>query len=115
MDVQALVILLLVVVAALTIAIIWLAASLKKNDPRLIEAAQESRHRAMLTDLADGLAKQGERLSSSQNDATERLRQSLSTLQMEQSKNLAGNREELIKQLAHPGVAVARYSDAQVA
>ena len=112
MDVQALVILLLVVVAALTVAVIWLAASLKKNDPRLIDAAQELRHRAMLTDLAEGLAKQGERLSSSQNDATERLRQSLSTLQVEQSKNLAGNREELIRQLAHLNIELQQRQDA---
>ena len=83
MDVQTLVVLLVIAVAALAVAVIWLGLSLsnvlKQHDPRLIDAAQEARHRAMLTDLADGLAKQGERLSSSQNDATERLRQSLST------------------------------------
>ena len=62
-------------------------------------ADQESRHRAMLTDMADGLAKQGERIAKSQLDAGERLRsavaQELTTtreavakLQLEQSQGL---------------------------
>ena len=100
MDIQTLVILLLVVVTVLTVAVVWLVLSMKNHDPRLIDASQEARHRTMLTDLAEGLARQGDRIAGSQHDATERLRQSLSTLQLEQSKNLAGNREELIKQLA---------------
>ena len=116
MDMQALVILLLVIVAVMVIAVIWLALSIsnaaKKNDPRLIEAAQESRHRAMLTDLSDGLAKHSDRIANSQNDATERLRQSLSTLQLEQTKNLAGNREELIKQLAMLNLELQQRQDA---
>ena len=116
MDVQTLVVPLVIAVAALAAAVIWLGLSLssalRRHDPRLIEAAQEVRHRAMLTDLADGLFRQGERLSSSQNDATERLRQSLSTLQVEQSKSLAGNREELIKQLAHLNIELQQRQDA---
>ncbi|MEQ1516739.1 MAG: DNA recombination protein RmuC, partial [Usitatibacteraceae bacterium] len=112
MDIHARVILLLVCVAGLAVVVIWLAVSLRKNDPRLLDAAQEARHRAMLTDLADGLAKQGERLAGSQNDATERLRQSLSNLQLEQSKNLAGNREELIKQLGQLNLELQQRQDA---
>ena len=112
MDIQTLGILLLVVVTVLTVAVVWLALSMKKNDPRLIDASQEARHRTMLTDLADGLAKQGDRIAGSQNDATERLRQSLSTLQLEQSRNLAGNREELIKQLAHLNLELQQRQDA---
>ncbi len=116
MDVQTWVILLLLAVAVLAVAVIWLALSIsqsaRKNDPRLLDAAQEVRHRAMLTDINDGLAKQTDRISSSQNDATERLRQSLSTLQLEQSKNLAGNREELIKQLAHLNLELQQRQDA---
>ena len=116
MDVQTLVVPLVIAVAALAAAVIWLGLSLssalRRHDPRLIEAAQEVRHRAMLTDLADGLFRQGERLSSSQNDATERLRQSLSTLQVEQSKSLAGNREELIKQLGHLNLELQQRQDA---
>lgn len=112
MDTQTLVILLLFVVAVLAVVVIWLAVSIRQNDPRLIDAAQEARHRAMLTDLADGLAKQGERLAGSQNDATERLRQSLSMLQVEQSKNLAGNREELIRQLGQLNLELQQRQDA---
>ena len=116
MDVQTLVVLLVITVAVLAIAVIWLGLSLsgalRKQDPQLIDAVQEARHRAMLTDLADGLAKQGERLANSQNEATERLRQSLSTLQLEQSKSLAGNREELIKQLAHLNIELQQRQDA---
>ena len=112
MDIQTLVILLLVVVTVLTVAMVWLALSMKKHDPRLIDASQEARHRTMLTDLAEGLARQGDRIAGSQHDATERLRQSLSTLQLEQSKNLAGNREELIRQLAHLNLELQQRQDA---
>ena len=112
MDIQTLVILLLVVVTVLTVAVAWLALSMKKHDPRLIDASQEARHRTMLTDLAEGLARQGDRIAGSQHDATERLRQSLSTLQLEQSKNLAGNREELIRQLAHLNLELQQRQDA---
>ena len=112
MDIQTLVILLLVVVTGLTVAVVWLALSMKKHDPRLIDASQEARHRTMLTDLAEGLARQGDRIAGSQHDATERLRQSLSTLQLEQSKNLAGNREELIRQLAHLNLELQQRQDA---
>ena len=116
MDIQTLCILLLVTMAVMVIAVIWLALSIssaaKKNDPRLIDAAQEARHRAMLTDLSDGLAKHSDRIANSQNDATERLRQSLSILQLEQTKNLAGNREELIKQLAMLNLELQQRQDA---
>ncbi len=61
---------------------------------------QSARHREMLTDMADGLAKQGDRIATSQLDAGERLRaavaQELTTtreavakLQLEQSQSLA--------------------------
>ena len=116
MDIQTLCILLLVTMAVMVIAVIWLALSIssaaKKNDPRLIDAAQEARHRAMLTDLSDGLAKHSDRIANSQNDATERLRQSLSILHLEQTKNLAGNREELIKQLAMLNLELQQRQDA---
>ena len=112
MDIQTLVILLLVVVTVLTVAVVWLVLSMKNHDPRLIDASQEARHRTMLTDLAEGLARQGDRIAGSQHDATERLRQSLSTLQLEQSKNLAGNREELIRQLAHLNLELQQRQDA---
>ena len=112
MDIQSWGIVLLVSVIALALAVVWLIFSVKKHDPQWLEAAQELRHRAMLTDLSDGLAKHSDRIATSQNDATERLRQSFSTLQQEQSKNLAGNREELIRQLAILNLELQQRQDA---
>ena len=111
MDIQSWGIVLLVSVIALALAVVWLIFSVKKHDPQWLEAAQELRHRAMLTDLSDGLAKHSDRIATSQNDATERLRQSFSTLQQEQSKNLAGNREELIRQLAMLNLELQQRQD----
>jgi DNA recombination protein RmuC len=78
-------------------------ASLADLPTRLVAqqgAEQAVRHREMLTDLAEGLAKQGDRIGQSQLDAGERLRtavaQELTTtreavakLQLEQSQGLA--------------------------
>ncbi len=61
---------------------------------------QATRHREMLTDLADGLAKQGDRIAQSQAEAGERLRAAVSLeltstrdavtkLQLDQAQNLA--------------------------
>lgn len=112
MDSQTLLILLLICVTLLTCAVIWLALSLGKHNPRDVEAAQESRHRAMLTDLADGLAKQGERITNSQIESSERVRLALSTLQLEQSQNLAGNREDMIRQLAALNLEIQQKQEA---
>ena len=116
MDTQTLLLLFIMAIIFLVFAVAWLIfvvlQSAKKNDPRLIEANQETRHRAILGDLADSLAKQSERLATSQNDATERLRHSLSTLQLEQSKNLAGNREDLITRLAQLNLDLQQRQDA---
>ena len=84
--------------ALVTLVLAWLVFSqrqLLQELPRQIGAEQENRHRAMLNDMADGLAKQGERIAASQNDASDRLRQSFATLQLEQSRNLADNRGEI--------------------
>jgi len=111
-DLQPFVLLLLVLVAALTAAVIWLAVSVRRNDPMAADAANEARHRAMLTDLHDGLAKQGERIASSQLDASDRIRLSVAELQREQTQNLTGNREELIRQLASLKLELQQRQDA---
>ncbi|MBL0125741.1 MAG: DNA recombination protein RmuC [Betaproteobacteria bacterium] len=92
---------------------------MRKDDPiaeqetaRAIEAAQEARHRAMLTDLSEGLAKQGDRIATSQLDASERVRQSVASLQLEQTQNLAGNREEMIRQLAALNLEIQQKQEA---
>ena len=66
----------------------------------------------MLTDLGDGLAKQGDRIAASQLDAAERIRQSVDTLQVEQTRNLAGTREELIRQLAALNLDIQQKQEA---
>jgi DNA recombination protein RmuC len=129
MDLQILVIVLVVLVIALLIVVIWLAlsvGSVKRGVntlPNALTGAQESQHRAMLTNLADGLAKQGDRVTAGQIDAADRLRgavggeldktrQSLATLQLEQSQSLAQNREALIQQLATLTTELSKRQDA---
>lgn len=86
-----------------TLAVLWLVYSLQRHVhelPVAVGAEQELRHRAMLSELSDGLAKQTDRLVANQQESFERLRQSFSSLQLEQAKSLHENRSELITQLA---------------
>ncbi len=112
MDIQALLILLLVFVVLLVVAVVWLVIAVRKNNPQALESQQAAHHRALLTDLADGLAKQSERLTASQLDASERIRQSVASLQLEQTQNLSGNREELIRQLGLLTLDIQQKQDA---
>jgi DNA recombination protein RmuC len=129
MDSQTVLILLLFGVLALLIIAVWLAYGVSATRrglgelPKAVQGEQEAQHRRMLTDLADGLAKQGERVASSQNDAADRLRAavaaeldktraSVQTLQAEQSQNLSANREALIQQLAALTLDLAKRQDA---
>ncbi len=133
MDLQTLVICLLVLVLLLLIVAIWLMFALggvKRGVgtlPEVLSGAvagtQESQHRAMLTNLAEGLAKQGDRVNASQNDAADRLRssvggeldktrQSLTALQLEQAQGLSQNREALIQQLAALTTDLGKRQDA---
>jgi DNA recombination protein RmuC len=129
MDPQTLTILLLITIIILLIALVWMSINIvqMKRDvqklPEALQSGQQLQHRAMLTDLADGLAKQGDRISTGQIDAAQRLsgtvsgeldktRMSLQTLQGEQSKNLAANREALIQQLSQLTLDLAKRQDA---
>ncbi len=116
MDVGNLLVMLIVLVAALVIAVIWLSLSVRKNDGRTHEAQreaqQEARHRAMLTDMSEGLARQGERIATGQQDATERLRQTIALLQADQTQNLAASREDMIRQLGNLKLDVQQRQDA---
>jgi DNA recombination protein RmuC len=101
---------LLAAVTALVVLVVVLFAKVSRTQASLSalpgelvaqQAAEQGiRHREMLTDLAEGLAKQGDRIGQSQLDAGERLRtavaQELTTtreavakLQLEQSQGLA--------------------------
>ena len=129
MDPQTLTIFFLIAIIILLIALIWMSVNIArmKRDvqklPEALQSGQQMQHRAMLTDLADGLAKQGDRIAAGQIDAAQRLtgtvsgeldktRVSLQTLQNEQSKNLASNREALIQQLSQLTLDLAKRQDA---
>jgi DNA recombination protein RmuC len=99
MDAGLILMSLAVFVAVLVCVVAWLGFALKKNDTGAMERANEVRHRAMLTDLHDGLSKQGERIATNQIDASERVRQSLTGLQTAQSSALSEQREEIVRQL----------------
>lgn len=71
----------------------------------------EEKHRLMLSDLHEGLARQGDRVSAAVTDASERLRsqvaqelkamqEALQVLQLTLNHSLAQNRETLVKQLS---------------
>ena len=79
--------------------------------PVLVAQLMEEKHRAMLSDLHDGLSRQGDRLNSAAAESAERLRgaitqelqftrDALEKLQLSQAGNLAQTREAILTQLA---------------
>jgi DNA recombination protein RmuC len=99
---------LLVAVAACVLA--WQAASRTSQLREDFTREQEARHRQMLSDLGEGLARQGDRINQGQSDAADRLRtavsqelaltrESVSRLQIEQTQRLAENKETLVREL----------------
>ncbi len=116
MDAGLILMVLAVLVALLICAVAWIGFAVRKNDPSAIPAAlnqaSEARHRAMLTDMHDGLAKQGDRINASQADAAERTRTALNALQSEQTTGLASQREEIVRQLAQLKLELQERQDA---
>ena len=92
----------------------WRVAEVKRKLeelPALMAQGLEEKHRAMLTDLHEGLARQGERIGSAQTEAAERLRgvvgeelrqtrDAVHALKLSLSENLGQSREAMVKQLA---------------
>ena len=125
-DIQTLMLLVLIAAILLVVIVIWLGLALKRQIagiPASLQTEQENRHRAMLTDLADSLARQADRIAASQLDAGERLRgavgdelgktrQSLQSLQLEQTHALSASREALIQQLAILNLELGKKQDA---
>ncbi len=105
---------LLALLFIIAVAAVWGLVALMRfhrNLPQQLDEQVETHHRAMLSDLHDGLTKQSDRLLSSQTENTERLRSTLHqeldasreithSLKLAQSEALAGNREDLVRQLA---------------
>lgn len=113
---------------ALLAAVIWLAfrvqhaARNQQQLPQTIAVSLEEKHRAMLADLHEGLARQAERLGSAQNDSDARLRslvsqelaatrEALNTLQRGQLDSLAQTRESMLRQLAEMALAAQQQQD----
>jgi DNA recombination protein RmuC len=99
-----------------------LAATLRRLHDGL-DTLLEARHRAMLTDLHEGLARQAQRIAIAQSDAADRLRaavvaelaasrETIQTLRETQAENLAASREALIEQLAALRQILAEKQDA---
>ncbi|PWB52644.1 MAG: DNA recombination protein RmuC [Nitrosomonadales bacterium] len=91
--------------------------------PENLVQVLEEKHRAMLTDLHDGLAKQGDRMNHALLESSERLREivalelkltrdAMQSLQLAQNDSLAQTREAMLKQLAELNVALQGKQDA---
>ena len=106
----------LVIACAILLLLAWQIwrDNQRDNDPavlqQLILQQFEEKHRAMLLDLNDGLNKLGDRLSSSSNEISERLRVSVAselqatrdamqTLQLAQNNSLSLTRETVLEKL----------------
>ena len=92
--------------SATLLAVLWLVFRLRN----LLGDQLEEKHRAMLLDMHNGLNKLGDRLNSASQDSAERLRASVAlelnatreamqALQMEQAKNLADTRSQVMEKL----------------
>ena len=120
----------LIAVLALFIlfASIWVGAKLsgltriQQQFPEQISQMLEEKHRAMLTDLHDGLTKQGDRLNQVQTENSERLRnvialelkltrETMQALQLSQNESLSQTRETMTKQLSELTVAMQSKLD----
>jgi DNA recombination protein RmuC len=102
------------IVAAALIFIIWRIAALQaatKELPSRIESFLSERHRAILSDLHDGLLRQGDRLISHSGESADRLRQStaadlmqtrdaVQALQLALQQSLAEQRDAMMARLA---------------
>jgi len=102
---------LMALIGLLILLVIWLIWQ-AHSDTKSVELLQslEGKHREMLKDLNDSLNKLGDRLSSSSQESSERLkgsvgqellatREAMQNLQLEQGKNLAETRENVIEKL----------------
>ena len=92
----------------------WRVAALGRRVeelPAAIAPGLEEKHRAMLTDLHEGLMRQGDRVGAAQTEAAERLRavvgeelrqtrESVHALKLTLSENLGQSREAMVAQLA---------------
>jgi DNA recombination protein RmuC len=103
--------LILVVAIAILLLMIWQILRVNQLDKNAVILQQlEEKHRAMLLDFNDGLNKLGDRLSTSSNETSERLRSSVAAelqatrdamqaLQLAQNNSLSLTRETVLEKL----------------
>jgi DNA recombination protein RmuC len=106
------ILLLFILAAALWLGFGFSGLARRQNElPALVAQIMEEKHRAMLSDLHEGLARQGDRMNSAAAENAERLRGSISQelqlnrdalekLQLSQSTSLAHTREAMLAQSA---------------
>lgn len=107
----------LILLCCVLIALLWLGwrvlawSRAQAEQPVLLARLLEEKHRLMLGDLHDGLAKQGDRMAQATLDSSERLREivaqelkstreAMQGLQLAQRDGLSATREDLLRQLA---------------
>jgi len=122
-------ILIAVLIVFILLASLWVGIKLggltrsQHELPDMLAQIMEEKHRAMLTDLHDGLAKQGDRMNHALLESSERLREivalelkltrdAMQSLQLAQNDSLAQTREALLKQLAELSVQLQGKQDA---
>jgi DNA recombination protein RmuC len=110
------------------IAFVWVGlrmaalTRLQNELPTLITQVLEEKHRAMLSDLHQGLQNQGDRMAAAVADNGERLRsavgqelsqtrEAMQALQVSQSENLTQSRESLTKQLSDMAASLQSKQD----
>ncbi len=99
MAIELILMLVCVVVLALLMLVLWAKlGSLQRAQQELAASQQRElgeRHQAMLRDLHAGLASQSDRMQSALGESSERLRQSLDALRLEQTQTLAQSSDAL--------------------
>jgi DNA recombination protein RmuC len=117
LEILTLVLLLFILIALILLAVrVFSLGRTQAALPDMLARALEEKHRLMLSDLHDGLHKQGDRMVQATMDSSERLREivaqelkltreAMQGLQLAQHAGLAATREELLKQLAVQGRA----------
>ncbi len=110
-QIYAILLFLLILFIALG-AILWLQGRTLARTARALQDALEDKHRAMLSDLHNGLTQQGDRLGVQVTESGERLRHSVHTLQLTLTENLGTQREAMAEKLtATTGALTAKIDE----
>ncbi len=117
LEIIAIILLLFILAAVILLAVrVFSLGRTQTGLPDILARALEEKHRLMLSDLHNGLNKQGDRMVQATLDSSERLREivaqelkltreAMQGLQLAQHAGLATTREEILKQLSVQGRA----------